>query len=316
MTPPQAEAPPDDAFGQRTVTRDAVAQFAALTGDYARIHLDHHLGAQTPAGRGFAHGLLSASWALGALTLYRPAALGCDAADAVPSALAVRFEDVVHFDDTLHFCTADPIAADGLADPRSGTPTGFEVATQDGRQVTRGHLLVSREDPPVAPAPWRVEAAPPLDGDTRLGAEAVFAHGPRGRARVRTITESDVVGFCNFSGDLHPLYLDAPFAATSRFGARTVPPMLAFCLAFGSWLREFLRLPMAGGEMTAGHLGDRWRSVAPIYWGDTLEVRFRPERLRKTRSQPVRGVLTYGLQLVNQRGRVVQLAEVDLMLSI
>ena len=57
-------------IGSRTVTADAVATFAALTGDYSRIHVDHALGASAPGGRGFAHGLLSASWALGALTLY------------------------------------------------------------------------------------------------------------------------------------------------------------------------------------------------------------------------------------------------------
>ncbi len=63
-------------FGHRTVSADAVARFAELTGDYARIHVDQSLGEASPLGRGFAHGLLSGSWALGALGLERPDAVG------------------------------------------------------------------------------------------------------------------------------------------------------------------------------------------------------------------------------------------------
>lgn len=34
--------------GHRTVTKDAVATFGVLTGDYARLHFDHYFGAATP----------------------------------------------------------------------------------------------------------------------------------------------------------------------------------------------------------------------------------------------------------------------------
>ena len=81
------------------------------------------------------------------------------------------------------------------------------------------------------------------------------------------------------------------------------------------WLRELLRIPADGGTQTAGHLGDRWRVVAPVFLGDTLHVRHKPLAVRRTRSQPTKGVMTYGLQLVNQRDEIVQQAEVDMMLD-
>ena len=82
--------------------------------------------------------------------------------------------------------------------------------------------------------------------------------------------------------------------------------MLCFCLGFSAWLREFLRLPLGRGESSAGHLGDRWQFAAPVRLGDTLEVRHQPVALRRTRSQPTRGVVTFGLQLVNQHEEVMQ----------
>ena len=131
---------------------------------------------------------------------------------------------------------------------------------------------------------------------------------------MRTLTESDVVAWVDFTGELNPLYVNAPFAGKALFGERTVPPMLCFCLGFAAWLRELLRVPMAEGGTSAGHLGDRWRFVAPVRIGDTLDVRHEPLSLRRTRSRPDQGVATFGLQLVNQRGELLQRGEVDIML--
>ena len=311
-----SRAPSREAVGHRTVTADTVATFAGLTGDYARIHVDHTLGAASPYGRGFAHGLLGASFALGAMTLYQPDRLRLGDPGVAPLAFAVRFDDVLRFDDTIAVHASPALDVGPPWRSATGeTAAGFTVSNQAGAPLTRGHLVTGPARPIAAAAPWAPDAAPALPSRGRLGAEEIFRNGPRGVARVRTITESDVVGFCNFTGDLNPLYLDTVFAARTPIGSRAAPPMLCFCLAFGSWLREFLRMPMAGGEMNAGHLGDRWSSHAPVRWGDTLDVHFRPERLRPTRSDPSRAVLTYALRLSNQRHEVVQSAEVDLMLA-
>ncbi|MDJ0851741.1 MAG: MaoC/PaaZ C-terminal domain-containing protein [Myxococcota bacterium] len=296
------------AIGHRTVTKDAVAAFAGLTGDYARIHLDHHLGQASPYGRGFAHGLLSASWALGAMTLYAPERVGAGEPDAFVSGFRVMFRDVVRFGDTLSFECADASA------PRS---TAFSCRNQDGVAVTTGEVRVAQTRPSEGrrEPPWpRARPEPPAAGSA-LTAEDLLERGPRGASRVRTLGEADVVGFVNFTGELNPLYIDTVFAERTLFGRRLAPPMLCFCLGFSSWLRELLRIPAEGSAQTAGHLGDRWEFVAPVFIGDTLEVRHKPLSVRRTRSQPKKGVMTYGLQLVNQREEVVQQGEVDMMLD-
>jgi acyl dehydratase len=49
----------------RTVTEADVAQFAALTGDFNPLHMDHEAARAGPFGRPIAHGLLSLSFAAG-----------------------------------------------------------------------------------------------------------------------------------------------------------------------------------------------------------------------------------------------------------
>jgi len=299
------------AVGHRSVTPDAVATFAALTGDYARIHVDQRLGEATPAGRGFAHGLLGASWALGALTLHAPERVGCGEPELFVGDFGVRFRDVVRFGDTLalRWNAAPP-------QPGDASRTEFELLDHDERVVTSGHLGLRRhasKTPQVAPWPGGATRAPAEAAP--LAAEDLLERGPRGASRVRTLSESDVVAFAGFTGELNPLYLDAPFAEGSPFGGRIAPPMLCFCLGFSVWLRELMKLPMTGSESSAGHLGDRWQVEAPVLVGDTLEARYRPLALRRSRSQPSRGIATFGLQLVNQCEVVALQGEIDMMLS-
>ena len=302
-------------FGHRTVTAADVARFGELTGDYSRIHFDHALGRSTPAGRGFAHGLLGASWALGALGRHVPDRLGFRDATAVPRRFAVRFEDVVHFDDPLEF-----ECAPGSVEGGGETATEFVVHGPGGRVPARGTVVVARtEDASALDGKgldaWCDEAAPTRTSGDPMFAEDVLAFAPRGTLPVRTVTESDVVAFCGMTGERNPLYLDAEFARQGPFGERIAPPMLCFCLAFSAWLEGLLRLPLAGSEASAGHLGDRWRFVAPVAIGDTLRVEHRPLALRRTRSRPDRGVLAFGLRLRNQHDRVVLDGDVDMMFA-
>jgi acyl dehydratase len=315
---------PDNTIGHRTVTKDAAATFGGITGDYARIHFDHALGEASPYGRGFAHGLLSASWALGAITLYAPDRVGCGEPGAYVSEFQVTFRDVVRFGDTLALQCGDA-PSEGVSPGWNRRGSAFSFLNQEGTLVTSGTVAVSARKAaasadglPSAKARqpiWPGGRTEPPAGRATFTAEDLLDHGPRGASPVRTITEADVVGFVNFTGELNPLYVDAVFSERALFGRRIAPPMLCFCLGFSSWLRELLRLPGDDSEQTAGHLGDRWHFVAPVFIGDTLEVRHKPLAVRRTRSQPNRGVMTYGLQLVNQRDEVVQQGEVDMMLA-
>jgi len=309
-------------FGHRTVTAEAVATFGGLTGDYSRIHFDHELGRTSPHGVGFAHGLLSASWALGAMTLHTPERLGCGEARAHPAGFRVRYHDLVRFGDTLALRCSEGEAAESVAGSGQRN-TEFSFVNQEGRVATSGTIEIrtlessetkfplSDTNSVLWPAtPHTLPAAPDV-----WAAEDIMESGPRGAAAIRTVSETDVVNYVHFSGEANPLYMNAAFAEGALFGERIVPPMLCFCLGFSVWLRGLLRLPMAGDASSAGHLGDRWQFVAPVLVGDTLEVRHRPLALRRCRTRPTQGIATFGLQLVNQHGALVQQGEVDMMLA-
>ena len=132
--------------GHRTVTKEAVATFATLTGDYSRIHLDHRLGQSSTWGSGFAHGLLGASWALGAMTLHAPERVGAGDPTTHVSVFGVRFDAVVRFEDTLEFRFSDAPAQDDSANGRQWSTT-FEVLNQEDKVVTRGQVTRTAHSP-------------------------------------------------------------------------------------------------------------------------------------------------------------------------
>ncbi len=49
----------------RTITETDIVNFAAMTGDFNRLHVDHEYAARTAFGRPIAHGLLGLSWVAG-----------------------------------------------------------------------------------------------------------------------------------------------------------------------------------------------------------------------------------------------------------
>ncbi len=84
----------------RTVTETDIVNFACMTGDFNRLHVDHEFAAQTPFGRPVAHGLLGLAWVAG-LGSHSPlvdtlAFLGID---------EWRFLRPVFIGDTLHVVT-------------------------------------------------------------------------------------------------------------------------------------------------------------------------------------------------------------------
>lgn len=55
--------------------------------------------------------------------------------------------------------------------------------------------------------------------------------------------------------------------------------------------------------------------MVPIRIGDTLRVRYAPAFVRRSKTKPHRGVVTFRLDLVNQREEYVLAGEADLMLD-
>ena len=284
--------------GHRTVTDAAISTFGWLTGDYSRMHYDHHFAGSLPGGKPIAHGLLSASWALGMLRLHGPFAFSDD-----PGRQLQRFEasfrQVVFVGDTLALRYQHSDDA-GLH---------FELLNQRGESVTTGSV-VDGTRASAEPLPVLFEAQPqPVPVSTRVYYAEDMQSAALGAIPVRTLTETDVVNFASFTGDLDPLYLNREYAAMAPAGQRIVPPMLVFNLSFAAWLRALMRFPMPD-DGSAGHLADRWQVHQPLFIGDTLEVRYQVNSHRESRSRPGQAIVTFGLQMLNQRQQLVQSGEV------
>lgn len=293
------------AFGHRTVTHAGVSAFGTITGDYARLHLDHHYGQTTPIAGSIAHGLLSACWAVGALTRHAPHVMGVGEPGAAFAGFSLRLGRMVRVGDTL--C---------VRCERSGThESRFEVLNQDAQVATSGSVSVldAAGQLPPAPKPWRLESPPPMPEGRTLYAEDLLIHGPCGESIGRTITEADVVHFATETGETNPLYLNRDFADRSRFAAPIAPPMLVFCLGFSDFLGALLSLSMPSTGF-AGHLGDSWRLYRGVEIGETVRTRYKTLDCRPSKSRPEMAIVDFGLQVIDARDAVALDGKISMMI--
>lgn len=131
----------------------------------------------------------------------------------------------------------------------------------------------------------------------------------------RTITETDIVNFAGLTGDYHPQYVDAEFARRSMFGERIAHGMLVFSIAFGLWARKRDQYQEPKSRI-AGHLNDKATFLVSVKVGDTIRCRYKTTASRVSKSKPEAGIVTFGLQVVNQRNEVVQEGSTIMMIPL
>ncbi|HEY47802.1 MAG TPA: dehydratase [Anaerolineae bacterium] len=116
----------------------------------------------------------------------------------------------------------------------------------------------------------------------------------------RTITESDILSFADFTGDHNPVHTNAEYAKTTIYGEQVAHGLLGLSIAGGlAWGTGLL-------EGTAEALiGVDWKFRNPIYIGDT--IKFRAEVRRKKEMPRMNGgFVTFDATLLNQRDETVQ----------
>ncbi|WP_062018276.1 MaoC/PaaZ C-terminal domain-containing protein [Aureimonas sp. AU4] len=136
--------------------------------------------------------------------------------------------------------------------------------------------------------------------------------GMRFRSPGRTVGEADVMAFAGLTGDFSELHTSDVYAASSQFGRRVAHGMLGLSFAHGlMWARTGeLR------ETAIAFLGiTDWRFVGPIFLGDTIFVNYVIAEIRDSRSKPTQAIATFDVELVNERGEVLQRGRKALLLS-
>lgn len=123
----------------------------------------------------------------------------------------------------------------------------------------------------------------------------VFDHPIR-----RTVTEADNVLFSAMTHNPAQLHLDEEYMKGTEFGTRIVNS----CFTLG------LMVGVSVGDTTLGtavaNLGwDEVRFPKPVFHGDTLNIRTTVVNLRKSRSRPEAGIVTFLHEAFNQHGDLV-----------
>lgn len=117
----------------------------------------------------------------------------------------------------------------------------------------------------------------------------------------RTVTETDIVMFAGISGDYNPLHINEEYCKTTQFGTRIAHGPLVYVIAAGLLFQLHLY-----DDTLIAFLGfENLRFTKPVKIGDTIHAKVTVTEVTET-SKPDRGVMKRLLQVINQRGEVVQ----------
>lgn len=116
----------------------------------------------------------------------------------------------------------------------------------------------------------------------------------------RTVTETDNLLFSAMTYNPQPLHIDLEAAKASEFGQILVNGTFTFSLMVG----------VSVGDTTLGtlvaNLGyDKLVMPNPVFIGDTLRTESEVVELKKSRSRPNAGIITFRHRSLNQRDQVV-----------
>jgi len=138
-----------------------------------------------------------------------------------------------------------------------------------------------------------------------MGSEIFFEDYAVGTTREtsgRTITEADVVIHAGQTGDFYPHHMDAEWCKRQPFGQRMAHGTLVFGVGVG--MTAGVINPRA---MSYGY--DRLRFVRPVFLNDTIRAKVTIREVRDDAKRPQHGVVVEGLEIVNQRGETVLVAD-------
>jgi 3-hydroxybutyryl-CoA dehydratase len=116
----------------------------------------------------------------------------------------------------------------------------------------------------------------------------------------KTISESDVYLFAGICGDFSPNHINQRYMEKSRFKTRIAQGALV--VGFTSAAAAMFGIKYRVDGVSAGY--DRLRFVAPVFFGDTILIRYEVARIELERDRAYAS-----LMVTNQHGDVVLVGE-------
>jgi len=120
----------------------------------------------------------------------------------------------------------------------------------------------------------------------------------------RTVTESDVVGFSQLTGDWHPQHCDAVWAASSAFGERIAHGMLVLSFSVGL-------VPLDPDRVVALRRVRDATFKRPVRLGDTIHVEGRVDEVKPVDDSTA--IVSLAWSVINQDGKTVTRAVVEVV---
>jgi len=123
--------------------------------------------------------------------------------------------------------------------------------------------------------------------------------GRRFKTIGRTITETDIINFCNCTGNTEVLFTNVEFLKhESDIKGRLVPAPLAFCVSEGLLVQATMQ------HTAFAFLHMEMDIESPVLAGDTIHVEVEVTEARRSRSRPNRGLVRTRNSVVKQDGTV------------
>ena len=128
--------------------------------------------------------------------------------------------------------------------------------------------------------------------DFQIGEEFISAK--------RTITEADILGFAELSGDYNAIHTDTVFAENSIYDERIAHGLLGLSIVSGL----AARLGFTEGTTIAWR-NIKWKFKLPIKIMDSIQASYKVER-KKDLGEKKSGLINFNVKVINQNGLAVQ----------
>lgn len=134
-----------------------------------------------------------------------------------------------------------------------------------------------------------------------------FTIGDSVESAGRTVTEADIVMFAGLSGDYNLIHTDEEYSKGQMFGRRVAHGLLILSIASGMAVRLGF---MEDTVMAFRSL--EWKFSAPVFAGDTIHLRVTVDET-KPMARLGGGLVRFGMEVINQRGEVVNRGTWDIL---